>query len=117
MKLSILLAATALIAAPAPFLAAQTPAHAAAAHARLATILTNYEAYLRRIDPVTAGMEGDDEALARLSDSSRAFELAQRAPLTEFLARLTAIDAATLSPADRINHAFLSGVLRHRIAG
>lgn len=99
--------------------AAQTvaPVAAATTDARLASILTDYETYLRRIDPITAGQEGDDEALARLSDSSRAFELAQAEPLGAFLARLEAVDAGSLTGADRINHAFLIRVLRHRLAG
>ena len=32
----------------------------------LAGVLADYEAYLRRVDPITAGMEGDREALSRL---------------------------------------------------
>ena len=98
---------------------AQTVAPVAATtpDAGLASILSDYETYVRGTDPITAGMEGDDEALSRLPDASRAFELAQAGPLGAFLARLEALDAGALSPGDRINHAFLSRVIRHRLDG
>lgn len=99
---------------PSPAMA-QTAAAKQASDARLAAILTDYEAYLRRIDPISAGQEGDEEAQGRLPDTSRAFELAQAEPLRAFLGRLEALDPAGLTAADRINHAFLSRVLRMRL--
>ena len=97
--------------------AAPAEASSPAPSRALAAVLRDYETHVRRTDPITAGQEGDDEALARLSDGSRAFELAQVRPLRALLDRLDAIDGARLSDADRINHAFLSRVLRHRLAG
>ena len=61
-------------------------------------------------------MEGDREALSRLPDVSRAFELAQEPVLKAFADRLAAIDPATLGDEDRLNHAFLGRVLQRSLA-
>jgi hypothetical protein len=74
----------------------------------LARVLADYEAYLREVDPVSAGMEGDKAAMSRLPDGSRAFEVAQEPALKAFADRLAAIDAARLSPTDALNHAFMA---------
>ena len=117
MKSAIAAGAIALFAAAALPAAARTvpvPAQAArnAETPALASILADYETYLRRIDPITAGMEGDRAALTRLPDASRAFELAQDPVLKGFADRLAAIDPATLTDDDRLNHAFLGYVLQ-----
>ncbi|HYD27888.1 DUF885 domain-containing protein [Brevundimonas sp.] len=118
MKTIIAIGAAALLAAAAaPALAgapAQTPPPAVknADHPALAAILADYEAYLRANDPISAGMEGDREALSRLPDVSRAFELAQEPVLKGFADRLAAIDPASLGDDDRLNHAFLGWVLQ-----
>lgn len=118
MRMTAAALAALMIACGAPAMAqTAAPVAAAAPDARLGSILADYETYLRRIDPYTAGQEGDDEALGRLADGSRAFELAQARPLQGFLDRLDVIDARTLSGDDAINHAFLTRVLRHRLAG
>lgn len=83
----------------------------------LATILADYEAYSRQVDPISAGMEGDRAALSRLPDNSRAFEVAQEPALTAFARRLAAIDPAALSAADALNHAFLAYVIDRTLAG
>ncbi|HYC99394.1 DUF885 domain-containing protein [Brevundimonas sp.] len=110
-------AAALLVSVAAPALAGpQTPAPPAAARnaddPALAAVLADYEAYLRASDPITAGMEGDRAALSRLADASRAFELAQEPVLKGFADRLAAIDPATLSDDDRLNHAFLGWVIQ-----
>jgi uncharacterized protein (DUF885 family) len=116
-----LLAATAAaaalsLAAASPAAARTGPAAAAPAQdARLAALLADYEAYLRSVDPITAGMEGDAAAKRRLPDVSRAFEEAQAPVLQGFAARLEAIDTATLDEDDRLNHAFLAYVLRRSL--
>lgn len=116
-----LLAATAAaaalsLAAASPAAARTGPAAAAPAQdARLAALLADYEAYLRSVDPITAGMEGDAAAKRRLPDVSRAFEEAQAPVLQGFAARLGAIDPATLGEDDRLNHAFLAYVLRRSL--
>ncbi|HEY0102079.1 MAG TPA: DUF885 family protein [Brevundimonas sp.] len=115
MKTVIAIGAAALLAAAAPATAApqQTLASASrnADHPALAAILADYEAYLRANDPISAGMEGDREALSRLPDVSRPFEVAQEPVLKGFADRLAAIDPAALSDDDRLNHAFLRWVL------
>ncbi|WP_372706964.1 DUF885 family protein [Brevundimonas sp.] len=77
-----------------------------------ASILADYEAYQRRIDPYTAGTEGDRAAMTRLPDQSRAFEVAQEPILKGFADRLATIDPASLNEDDRLNHAFLIYVVR-----
>ncbi|HZW16184.1 MAG TPA: DUF885 family protein [Brevundimonas sp.] len=121
MKTVIAIGAAALLAAATPVLAAtqaQTPPAAArnADDPALASILADYETYLRANDPISAGMEGDREALSRLPDVSRAFELAQAPVLKGFADRLAAIDPASLTDDDRLNHAFLSSVLQRSMA-
>ncbi|MFN3352897.1 MAG: DUF885 domain-containing protein [Brevundimonas sp.] len=92
---------------------AQAPAaaEAQADNPALASVLADYEAYLREIDPISAGFEGDQAAKARWPDVSREFELAQRPRLEAFRARLAAIDPTDLNDDDRLNHAFLDWVL------
>ena len=107
-----------LCAAAAPALALAAPPASVRAQAEnpaLASILADYEAYLRSVDPVTAGMEGDRAAQSRLYDTSRAFELAQEPVLRAFAGRLEAIDPTTLSPDDSLNHAFLAYVLKRSL--
>ncbi|MBD3836669.1 DUF885 family protein [Brevundimonas sp.] len=87
------------------------------ADAALEQIVADYEAYLKSVDPTSASGEGDLEAMARVPDLSRAFELAQRAPMEGFVRRLQAIDTADLSHANQINHAFLLYVLARGIEG
>jgi hypothetical protein len=60
---------------------AETHAPADAASLALARILSDYEAWLRRVDPISAGMEGDRDALSRLPDTPRAGEQARFPPL------------------------------------
>ena len=108
------IAVLAAAAAPAMASPVQTPAATVrnADGLNLAVVLSDYEAYLRTVDPVSAGMEGDRAALARLPDGSRAFEVAQEPVLKAFADRLAAIDTARLSDDERLNHAFLTYVLQ-----
>ncbi len=109
-----------LAAAAAPAAASPAPLQAGAArnaeNPALASVLADYEAYLRAVDPINAGMEGDRAALSRLPDGSRAFELAQEPVLRGFAGRLAAIDAAGLGDDDRLNHTFLTYVLQRSLA-
>lgn len=107
-----------LCAAATPVLAQAAPpagVRAQAGNPALASILADFEAYLRSVDPVTAGMEGDRAAQSRLYDASRAFELAQEPVLQGFAERLEAIDPTTLSPDDSLNHTFLAYVLKRSL--
>ncbi|WP_313447029.1 DUF885 domain-containing protein [Brevundimonas sp.] len=120
MKISYL-AIAAMLAAGSPIAAlAQTPPAAVApapADAALNAVIADYETYLKSVDPISAGGEGDVEAMSRVPDLSREFELAQRAPLEGFVRRLTAIDPASLSHAGGINHAFLLYTLNRSLEG
>ena len=110
---ALLLSTTALSAA------AQTPAPATATTAApnplLAGLLTDYEAFLKAIDPISAGMEGDQAAKSRLPDVSRAAELERRVPLQAFLDRAQAIAPDGLSSEDTLNRDFLIWVLNRSI--
>ena len=106
-------AATPVFAAPAQV---QAEATRNAVSPALASVLADYEAYLRAVDPINAGMEGDRGALSRLPDGSRAFEVAQEPVLRGFADRLAAIDPAGLSDDDRLNHTFLTYVLLRSLA-
>jgi len=116
MKTVIAASAIALLAGFAQPALAQSAAPAAVAPAApnvaLASVLADYETYLRSTDPVTAGSEGDRAALSRLGDSSRAFEVAQEPILKGFADRLAAIDPAGLTDEERLNHAFMAYVIK-----
>jgi hypothetical protein len=84
MKVSVLAVAAALaMATPVAAVAQVSPAVTAPTpdEAALDRLVADYEAYLKSVDPLSASFEGDVEALARVPDLSRGFELAQRAPL------------------------------------
>ena len=83
----------------------------------LAALIADYEAFLRRNDPITAGQEGDRAAQARLPDNSREGELARRPELAGFKTRLDAIDPSSLSLDDRINHALLDRLITREVEG
>lgn len=122
MKLHYLAVAAVLAVAPQAAFAqtgAVPPAEASnhAADRALNSVIADYETYLKSIDPMTAASEGDVAAMARLPDVSRAFELAQRAPLQAFVDRLRAIDPASLSRGGAINHAFLLYSLSRSLEG
>jgi uncharacterized protein (DUF885 family) len=117
MKLVLAASTAALLAACALPAFAQAPAAPAAVTRNaqdpaLAAVLNDYEIYLRAIDPISAGMEGDRSALGRLADSSREGELAQEPTLKGFADRLSAIDPARLNDNDRLNHAFMAYVIQ-----
>ncbi|MFA4939520.1 DUF885 family protein [Brevundimonas sp.] len=115
------LAIAALLASASPLVVvAQTPpAEVAAtpADTALNAVIADYETYLKSVDPFSASGEGDVEAMGRVPDLSREFELAQRAPIEDFVRRLNAIDPASLSHAGGINHAFLLYTLNRSLEG
>jgi len=116
MKTVIIASAIALFVALAQPAEAQTPSPAtvtaSAPNSALASVLADYETYLRSVDPVSAGMEGDSAALSRLPDAARAFEVAQEPVLRGFADRLAAIDPASLTEDERLNHAFMAYVVK-----
>ncbi|MBF0664257.1 MAG: DUF885 family protein, partial [Brevundimonas sp.] len=120
MKTMLAIGAAALLASAAPAMAQAAPPPAAeqtrdADDPALAAILADYEAYQKANNPIAASRDGDKAARARLPDASRAFELAQEPALRGFAERLAAIDPATLSDDDRLNHAFLGYLLRRSL--
>lgn len=118
---AVMVAAGLIMATPSLATAQTTPPAAAAPaparDARLAALIADYDAYLRANDPVAAGNDGDRAALSRLPDTSRAFEMAQRAPLQAFLTRAEAISADALSQSDRIDRDFIISLVCRRLEG
>lgn len=76
--------------------------------AELTSVISQYEQWSRANDPITAGFEGDEEALRRLPDVSQAAQARSRAALEGFQRRLGNIDEASLSEEEALNHAFLT---------
>jgi uncharacterized protein (DUF885 family) len=111
--------ALALMAAAPTHSLAQTsaPVHAEAENPALSALLSDYEAWLKANDPISAGMDGDVAARSRLPDASREAELARRAPLQAFKTRAEAIDPSALTPADAQNRAFVLFLLNRDLEG
>ncbi|CAN5314573.1 DUF885 family protein [soil metagenome] len=81
----------------------------------LAALLTDYEAFLKARDPISAGFEGDQAAKSKLPDLTRTAEVATQAPLEAFKTRAEAIPVAGLSSDDALNRDFLIWVLNRAI--
>jgi uncharacterized protein (DUF885 family) len=81
---------------------AQTPADAA-----FNALMAEYEAYDRDADPITAGFEGDREALRRMPDVSLAHQQAQARTLADLQRRIEAVDASQLSQEAALNRSFV----------
>ena len=96
---------------------AQTPppATAMAENPALASVIADYDAWQRSLNPMQAAREGDQAAKSRLPDRSRAAEVARLEPLNRFKTRLAAIDAASLSSDDAVNHGFLTIIVNRAI--
>ena len=98
------------------FAAALTSAGPALADdAALNALVADYESYALAQDPITAGREGDQKALARLPDVSPGADVLRKSSLEEFKARLVAIAPAGLSPAAKLNRDFLDWTLDRRL--
>lgn len=89
-----------------PFAAAQSGAEAS-----LATLIGEYEQLIRKDDPVSAGQEGDREALRRLPDVRPESQQALARQLKGISERLARIDTASLSEDAALNHQLLTGVV------
>jgi uncharacterized protein (DUF885 family) len=94
---------TALAAAPTW---AQTGAEAA-----LATLIGEYEQLIRKDDPVSAGQEGDRDALRRLPDVRLETQQTYGKQLKSLSERLGRIDAAQLPDEAALNHMLLTNVV------
>jgi uncharacterized protein (DUF885 family) len=91
------------------------PAQDNAAEAALASAIGDYERILKVVDPITAGLDGDRDALRRLPDPRRDTELARSGELAEIGARLAQIGTAGLSAASALNHQFLSRLISEAV--
>ncbi|MET0497085.1 MAG: DUF885 family protein [Steroidobacteraceae bacterium] len=85
---------------------AQTSADAA--ETALAAVIADHERLSRAVDPISAAVEGDREALRRLPDVRPETLAAYRKDLTALGVRLAAIDAKQLSADSVLNHQLLS---------
>ena len=81
-----------------------TPVHTqdSAAEAALASVISDFERILKRADPITAGLDGDRDALRRLPDPSRDTELAKGRELSAIGAKLAQISIRDLSSASAL---------------
>ena len=99
-------AAFVLVAASGPVLARQQQGNS-----QLAGVIGAYEQLQRRVDPLTAGGEGDRDALRRLPDVSPEAAAALRRDLTDLRNQLSQVPDHGLNDADTINRTFLMRVI------
>ncbi|MCC6918673.1 MAG: DUF885 family protein [Alphaproteobacteria bacterium] len=78
-------------------------------------IVSDYEAYLRREDPIAAGFEGDQDALARLPLVKPADDARRLAALNAFKSRVDAIPAASLDDKRGFDRDFLAYLLAIKV--
>ena len=90
-------------------------AGAQSADSSLQEIIADFESFSRQADPLSAGAEGDREALRRLPDVSPAADQANRQQLVAFDERLAKIDARQLSGEAALNHALLTSIVKESI--
>jgi uncharacterized protein (DUF885 family) len=81
----------------------------------LQRVIADYERFQRQYDPLSAGSEGDREALRRLPDASVEAEQAQRRELVAFGERLGKIDPRQLSGESALNHTLLTRIVKESI--
>ena len=94
---------------------APAPPAAMAENPALASIIADYDAWQLSLNPIQAGREGDQAAKSRLSDQSRAAEVARLEPLNAFKRRLAAVELSTLSSNDALNRDFLAIIVDRSI--
>ena len=81
----------------------------------LQRVIADFERFQRQYDPLSAGSEGDREALRRLPDASPEAEQAQRKELVALSERLGKIDARQLSGESALNHTLLTRIVKESI--
>jgi len=94
-----------------PAAALATPA----AETALSRIIADFSAYDRVDDPLSAGAEGDVEALSRLPDVTPEADTKRKTALARFQARLQAITPASLSPDSALNQELLARTVLDRL--
>jgi uncharacterized protein (DUF885 family) len=85
--------------------------------ASLKAVIADYDRYNRELDPVSAGLEGDQAALRRWPDDSQKAVAARKAELQGFKARLEALTQARLGPEDALNRDYLAWLIEDAIEG
>ncbi len=83
----------------------------------LAGVLRDHWAWSLSVDPLLATEVGDRSGDGKLPDPSLAEADRQAATMQGFIARLDRIDAAQLSPADKVNRGVLRRMLGDRVEG
>jgi uncharacterized protein (DUF885 family) len=83
----------------------------------LHALLKDYDSYLAKVDPVTAGERGDLAAARRWPDDSPAEVSVRHREVQEFHDRLTAIRPADLAGEDALNRALLADRVDLDLAG
>ena len=106
-----LLAGALLLAFALPAAAAPSPA------VWLKAVIADYDRFSRELDPVSAGLEGDQTALRRWPDDSEAALAAHKAALKRFQVRLAALKRARLAPEDELNRAYLAWLVDDALEG
>lgn len=80
----------------------------------LNTLVADYERYSLEQDPVTAGQQGDQDALKRWPDDSPAGDVVRKKALEGFRARLDALGKAPLQGEDALNREAMSRQVARR---
>ncbi|MGH8237779.1 MAG: DUF885 domain-containing protein [Steroidobacteraceae bacterium] len=81
----------------------------------LQRVIADFERFQRQYDPVSAGQEGDREALRRLPDATAEAEQAQRKQFVAIDESLAKIDASHLSGEAALNHRLLTHIVKESI--
>jgi uncharacterized protein (DUF885 family) len=81
----------------------------------LQRVIADFERFQRQYDPISAGQEGDREALRRLPDPSVEADQAQRKALVALSERLAKIDAQQLAGESAVNHRLLTRIVKESV--
>lgn len=85
------------------------------AESALARVIADHEVLSRKLDPISAGQEGDRQALTHWPDVSAHSSEAAVASMRKLLARLREIDPGQLAPSSELNRSLLSRLLEEAI--
>ena len=81
----------------------------------LQRVIADFERFQRQYDPLSAGQEGDREALRRLPDPTVEADQAQRKALVALSERLAKIDAQQLAGESAVNHRLLTRIVKESV--
>ena len=81
----------------------------------LQRVIADFERFQRQYDPLSAGQEGDREALRRLPDATPETDQAQRKDLVALSERLAKIDAQQLAGESAVNHRLLTRIVKESV--